>query len=322
MKKVEKIWWAVGIALVSLGLITFVIVMSLNAWNFAKLSTVKMQTREYALSQDFNQISIDTFTAEVTFVKTDDGTKKVVCYEEENRAHAVSVQDGALSVKAVDTRKWYEYIGISWHTPSVVVYLPETEYGGLQIKSSTGDVEIPQNFRFDSVEISATTADVKIGASVTNGVKIKTTTGDVCVENTSVGALDISVSTGKVAVSQVTVGGEVKINVSTGDAKLYAVTCQSLFSNGSTGDISLENVIATQAFDIERDTGGVTFTFCDAEQITVETDTGNVKGSLLSDKVFTVDTDTGRVNVPQTQTGGRCEISTDTGNIIIEIKQK
>ena len=84
----------------------------------------------------------------------------------------------------------------------------------------------------------------------------------------------------------------------------------------------MEDVIATQSFDIERDTGGVTFTFCDAEQITVETDTGNVKGSLLSDKVFTVDTDTGRVNVPQTQTGGRCEISTDTGNIIIEIKQK
>ncbi|MBR2023360.1 MAG: hypothetical protein IJ996_02435, partial [Clostridia bacterium] len=76
------------------------------------------------------------------------------------------------------------------------------------------------------------------------------------------------------------------------------------------------------SFYIERDTGGVQFTFCDAEEITVETDTGSVKGSLLSDKVFIAHSDTGRVIVPTTQTGGRCEINTDTGSIIIEIKQK
>ena len=51
----------------------------------------------------------------------------------------------------------------------------------------------------------------------------------------------------------------------------------------------------------------------------ITTDTGNVKGSLLSEKVFIVSTDTGKKQVPNTITGGRCEITTDTGDIIISI---
>lgn len=321
MRKTGKIWLIIASILVGVGLVAFVIVMSVLAWDFSKLSTVKMQTREYTLEQAVESISIDTATADVTFVKTDDGTRKIVCYEEVNRAHAVSTQDGALSVNVTDTRKWYEYIGISWHNPSVTVYLPETEYGVLQMKSSTGDIEIPQAFRFDSVDISASTADVEMGATVINGVKIKTTTGSVRIENSSVGSLSITVSTGKVNVNNVTVGGELKIDVSTGNATVVGVTCQLLISSGSTGDIVLENVIATQSFHIERDTGNVRFTLCDAGEITVETDTGNVKGSFLTDKVFIADSDTGRVTVPQTQTGGRCVITTDTGDIHIEIKQ-
>ena len=51
----------------------------------------------------------------------------------------------------------------------------------------------------------------------------------------------------------------------------------------------------------------------------VETDTGDVTGSLLSDKVFITKSDTGSIDVPKTVTGGKCEITTDTGDIKIEI---
>ena len=70
-------------------------------------------------------------------------------------------------------------------------------------------------------------------------------------------------------------------------------------------------------FLIKRSTGDIRFDNSDATEIFVETDTGNVTGSLLTDKVFITQTDTGNVNVPKTVTGGRCEITTDTGNIKI-----
>ena len=60
------------------------------------------------------------------------------------------------------------------------------------------------------------------------------------------------------------------------------------------------------------------FDSSDAAEIYVRTSTGDVAGSLLTDKVFMTQTDTGNVGVPQTITGGKCEIHTDTGDIQIK----
>jgi hypothetical protein len=40
---------------------------------------------------------------------------------------------------------------------------------------------------------------------------------------------------------------------------------------------------------------------------------------LLSEKVFITKSDTGRIDVPETVTGGKCKITTDTGSIRIYI---
>ena len=53
--------------------------------------------------------------------------------------------------------------------------------------------------------------------------------------------------------------------------------------------------------------------------MSVTTDTGDVKGTLLSDKIFFAETKTGRKDVPKTTAGGKCEIKTDTGDIIISV---
>ncbi len=70
---------------------------------------------------------------------------------------------------------------------------------------------------------------------------------------------------------------------------------------------------------IQRNTGSVKFNKSDAGEIKVVTTTGDVKGTLLTDKVFIVNTNTGKKEVPNTITGGRCEITTDTGDIKISI---
>jgi hypothetical protein len=47
-----------------------------------------------------------------------------------------------------------------------------------------------------------------------------------------------------------------------------------------------------------------------------------VKGSLLTDKIFVTQSDTGKVDVPETVSGGKCKVTTDTGDIRIEIVNK
>ena len=148
---------------------------------------------------------------------------------------------------------------------------------------------------------------------------MNTTTGDIRIGNISAGALDLSVSTGRVKVFNVICKGDVKIDVSTGYTGMSDVECKSVISSGSTGTISLTRVIAQERFDIERSTGDIEIGDSDAAEIYIKTDTGNVIGSLLTDKTFIVNTDTGKEFYPKGTIGGRCEITTDTGDIIIDV---
>ncbi len=320
MSKATKIWLIIAASLVLAGGMLFVGVMTVLKWDFTKLSTSKYETNNYEITENYNSISIITNTSDIVFVPSKDTKTSVSCYEQKNIKHSVTVKDGTLVIKVEDTRKWYEYIGINFGSPKITVSIPSGEYASLSIKESTGNVEIPKDFKFDSIDISASTGDIKNFASASESIKIKTSTGHIHVENVSAGSLDLSVSTGNVTVSNVNCENDVKIEVSTGKASLSNITCKSLISSGDTGDISLKSVIASGKFSIERDTGDVKFERCDAAEITVETDTGDVTGSLLSEKIFYASSDTGKINVPKTTSGGRCEITTDTGDIKITLE--
>ncbi len=320
MKKSTIAWLIVAASLILLGAIIFGgVMMSLN-WNFKKLNTTKFETNTHTVSDSFDSIVIDTDTADIIFLPSEDEDCKVVCNEQANLKHSVEVADGTLTVKRIDTRKWYEHIQIfSFEKTSVTVYLPQSEYNSLSIGADTSDVSIPNKFKFDSINVIVSTGDVTCSASTSAKMSIKTSTGNVKLENLSAGSIDISVSTGRVTASSVVCGGDIKFKASTGDATLTNITCANLTSKASTGKLIMNNVIASGNFDIERDTGDVRFEMCDASEITIVTDTGDVKGTLLSDKIFIANTDTGRKDVPETTTGGKCKIATDTGDIKISI---
>lgn len=313
-------WLLAAASLVIVGLVIFVAAMSANGWDFAKLGTQEYKTNTYPISEAFTHISVKTNTAHVLFAPSEDDSCKVVCYEQEHVEHSVSVQDGTLTVTVEDNREWYEHISIGFQTSKITVYLPHREYGILSVENNTGDVEIPKDFAFESITVSESTGAVTCHASSTGPVKIKTSTGAIRVQGISAQSLELTASTGAITVSDVDCAGDAKIKVSTGPAKLTDVTCKNLTSTGSTGSVTLKNVIASEQFSIETDTGSVKFDSCDAAEIFVETDTGSVTGSLLSDKVFFAQTDTGSIDVPKSTSGGRCEVTTDTGNIELKIQ--
>ena len=320
MSRKTKIWLIIASSLTLLGIIIFGGVMSIMKWDFTKLSTNKYETNIFNISDDFSSISLESDTADIRFVQSENSECSVTCYDHIKMKYSAYVKDGALIIKLDDTRKWYEYIGINFEKPSITVSLPKAEYAALSINESTGDIEIPSHFTFENVLISLSTGDVSFSSSASEDIKIKTSTGDIRIENLSAREIDLSVTTGKVTVLDIVCEDDLAVRVSTGKAYLTNVKCKNLISSGSTGDISLTGVIASEKLSIERDTGDVKFEECDASEIFVETDTGDVTGTLLSKKVFITETDTGRVNVPNSVTGGKCEIKTDTGNIKISVK--
>ena len=319
MSKKLKIWLIAAASLMVVGAIIFAGVMTVFKWDFTKLSTRKLVTNTHTVTEAFTSISVNTDTAEVVLVPSDSSTCTVVCREYKKELHSVKVADGTLKIELRDTRKWYEHIGIGFGSSKMTVTIPQGEYGALSIRSSTGDMEIPTDFKVESMDITASTGDVTNYASATESVKIKTSTGDIRVENLSAGSLALSVSTGKVTITDITCEGDVSIRVSTGDSKLTDVACKSVTSSGDTGKLTMTNVIAAEQFSIERDTGDVKLDGCDAAEIYVKTSTGDVTGTLLSEKIFVTQTSTGNVKVPACVTGGKCSITTSTGDIRITI---
>lgn len=281
MSKNKKMWLIIATSLIAVGMTMFVIAMSINNWDFNKLNTAKYETNTYEIDEQYTDIFLKSTTADVNFVISQDGKCKVVCYEQESVKHSVQVKNGVLNIKVDDQRKWYEHIGIAIGSPKVTIYLPAKDY--------------------------------------VSNITIKTSTGDISIEDMLVEKIDVTVTTGDVILSDVNCKNNIKVEVTTGGTILTDVKCKKIVTDGSTGDVSLKNVIVEDIISVERDTGDVKFNRCDAGEISVETDTGDITGSLLTDKVFITETDTGKISVPKTSVGGRCELSTDTGDIKIKV---
>ena len=280
MRKKCKICTIVAVSLILTGCIIFGGVMTVLKWDFTKLSTVKYETNDYLIAEYFKDISIKTNTADIAFLPSENTQTKIICHEQSTLKHSVAVKDGTLTVELIDTRRWYDCIGISFGTPKITVYIPSGEYGALKIKTSTGNI--------DAADISAD-------------------------------LVDFSVTTGEITATNIKSNGDIKISVSTGKANITNAQSKNFISNGNTGNIMLKNTIAKEKINVKRSTGDVKFENCDANEILITTDTGSVTGSLMSEKVFIAKTDTGHINVPKTVNGGRCEITTDTGNIKITV---
>ena len=318
MKKSIMISLIVAGALVLSGAGLFAGAMTASGWDFSVLNTYEVVNNTYDVDEPFTNIKIDTDTADIRFAKSSDGKCRVATRDTSNHIYSVAVEDGTLQIQ-VYFKGLFE-IGIGAYESFLTVYLPEDAYGTLTIKEDTGDIEIPENFSFEGMDIELDTGDIVSYADTTETCRIATTTGDVKVQGASVGHLALRTTSGDITVSDVVCAGNVSANVRTGDTCLTNLTCTDLTSTGTTGELNLTNVIASGKLDITRDTGDVTFEGADAENIKVHTSTGDVTGTLLSDKIFRYKTSTGRVELPSTTTGGVCDITTDTGDIIINVQ--
>ncbi|MBE5756942.1 MAG: DUF4097 domain-containing protein [Clostridiales bacterium] len=307
----------IGASLIILGGIIFVGFMAYNNWNFSKLWENKYQDKTEEITVDFSDILVTTDTSDITFVKSENGKTEIFLREKKNKPHNVKVENGTLKIELCDERAWYEKI-FDFGSAKIKISLPNDIYQNLNVKSSTGDVALSKELTFNDISIIGKTGDVNLSSSALGKITINLSTGDIDVKNTTCEDVELTLSTGDVEISSLT-AKNLNVSLSTGDVDIDNAFLESLTLKTTTGDVELEKVVANGKIKIITDTGDVDFSRCDGAELEIETDTGDVEGSLLSSKIFIVDTDTGRKRVPETTSGGIAKITTDTGDIIINI---
>lgn len=279
-------------------------------------------TRTHELEESFNNIKVDIETANLEFIATTDGTAKVVCEEKENIEHKVSISDGVLTIHYEEHIKWYERMfNFNWRTEKVKVYMPTTISGDVNIELSTGAVKIPDDFKFENLSVKCSTGLVNVEASVNEKLTISSSTGDVTIKDLSAKNIEAKASTGDFLVENVEVEEKILLNASTGHLVLKNVTANDFESKTSTGYVRFENTVIDNHMQVEASTGDIKFIDSDAKTMNIKTDTGYIKGVLLTEHVFSAKSGTGKVNVPETTTGGLAKLETDTGDIVITIKE-
>ncbi|MDI9470906.1 MAG: DUF4097 family beta strand repeat-containing protein [Bacillota bacterium] len=316
----ERKWIITAAVLLVLGLMICFVAFAALGFDYGKLSTVEYVSNTYDVPGAFRNISIDADIEEISLVLSNDGSCRVLCHEEKDNPHNVSVQGDTLTIVKKNKQKWqFMCFGIITESPEITVYLPDKAYEALSIDTDTGSVDIPGDFTFETISVRLDTGDARCYASAEDNIYIETDTGDIAVSNLAAAGMRLASDTGRIEVSNVDLRGNIDIREDTGRVTMKNVTCRNLSSYGDTGSLVMTNVIASGEWRIERNTGDTELNGCDAENIYIETDTGDVFGTLLSDKVFLTETSMGNVKVPMTVEGGRCEISTNTGDITIEI---
>ena len=317
----NKKWIIASLILLAAGALVCGISYAALGFDFGKLNTIEYVTNTYDVNDDFQNINIKADTEKISLVRSDDGTCRVVCVEQEDDPHLIQVTEDTLTIERKKKNSWHFFnFGIVLKTQEITVYLPGDLYKTLSIDADTGDVNIPEDFTFDSIQVTLDTGDVNCRASASADISVRTDTGHIIISDVTASGMKLSSDTGKMDLTDLDISGSMDIIEGTGKVTMKNVTCKDLVSDGSTGTLILTNVLSDGEFHLERDTGNIEFNGCDAEAVYVKTDTGNVTGTLLSDKVFLADSGTGRIDVPKTIAGGRCEITTDTGDIKISVQ--
>lgn len=333
MAKRTMVWLLAAVSLILVGGILFAGVMMTLNWDFSRLATTKLVTNEYEITQQYKDISIVTNSADIKVMPSADGKTRVVCYEQENMKHDITVieEDGEalLKVWINDTRAWYEHVAINFKKPKIEVYIPQGEYGMLYTHSDTGNTKINDVSTFKKIEVVTSTGDVEMRVYAEQKIEIRGSTGDVKLQGAAAEEIEIGTSTGKVNVYKVNYGASLIVNVTTGKVDLREITggdrpaemmqCGFLVSRGNTGSIQLDDVVVDGHILIERSTGNVGFNKCDAEEIEVKTSTGNVRGRFLTKKCIIAQSKTGNVTAPSYRDGNWCTITTTTGDIYIDV---
>ena len=150
MKRSTIVCLIVAASLILAGVLLFTCAIATSGFNFISGFNMKeYETTSHEITEEFDSISIDARTADINVLPATDGKVTVLCFEQENLAHDVSVEDGTLKVKLVDERRWFEHITFfNLHSPTISVYLPEAEYAALAINSNTSDVDVSREFNF------------------------------------------------------------------------------------------------------------------------------------------------------------------------------
>ena len=339
--KIKKRIILISVLLVISGLVVSFISLCMVDFKLSKLSNLTYVENEYTDLESFENIDIDS-SFNINIFPSADGKIKIDCHESEELYNNVEIKNNILFITDNDTRKWYEkaFALFQIKPMSVDIYLPDSDYKDLEISAGSGDIFVSEGFYFENADLSCSSGDIEFKASSKDEINISCSSGSVFLANSKAKNINLRTSSGACEAEYINAENDITIKSSSGKIELNHCQTQNLSVNTTSGGCELESInadsdikiesksgsceavhaIAKNDFIAEATSGTVYLDLCDAANLSINTKSGSVRGTLLSEKIFFTNTKSGKVSVPDSLTGGKCEVSTASGSINLEIK--
>ena len=255
----NKKWLKIALCLMGVGLVIGLIGFAMAKFDFKELNTVKMVKNTHVVEESFTNIQLSTSAADITFQPSADGKISVVCYERDAVRHNVQVENNTLVIQKQNNQKWYKNLGISLESPTITIYLPAGDYEELQLKCTTGDVNVPADFTFSKANVKVTTGDVAWKADVANDLTIHGTTGSITLENVLCNQLYVKTTTGDVKLSRVD-AEQIEIKTTTGDVTGTLLSDKIFQVKNTTGNVDVPETTEGGICRVKATTGDIHIT--------------------------------------------------------------
>lgn len=320
MKKEKKITLMVAGCMILAGLVMAAGGFAAIRFDVSRLNTISYDTNSYEIEEGFHHIAIDGGSSDVRFYPSEEDTCKVVCTEGDDVTFVVEVKDDTLHVRRQNSGMRIVHFGVNFGETGISVYVPENTYESLTVHTISGNVAVPEALQFASADIRSTSGEIKMLASTGSSLAVQATSGDIHIGNTAPESLTVQSTSGEITVKNVNVKSGIQVKSTSGDITFTDVRGQTIAASATSGEITFSEVIADGNMRLESTSGDVELRNSDGSELYIRSSSGDVYGTLLSEKVFRIHTSSGDVNAPYSASGGKCEVTTRSGDIDFVIK--
>ncbi|MBP0969066.1 MAG: DUF4097 family beta strand repeat protein [Oscillospiraceae bacterium] len=284
-----------GMIIMAVAVSVLATAFSLNLWPFGRKAKAKVN--KYKFGSAVTDLYVDTSSFDVRVLPAEGGVCTVTCYESDILRHSVDFKSGKLSIVQEKVTGSYAAVNIRLE---IEIRLPAADRASLEIKTTSGDIEVSSGLMFDDVRLTSYSGDISTETHVRYKLKCGTTAGELYMGNTFP---DI-----------------VEANTTSGDIKGMGMRGTEMDLQSVSGDIELTDIIASESLAIKSTSGDIIFSGCDASVIYIKSTSGDIEGSLLSGKTFTAKTTSGSIDVPASSGTQTCEIRTVSGDIRVFVE--
>ena len=279
MKKFKKLFLWIGSSLLAIGIVVYILILSINGFDMKRVYNIKEVNKTYELG-DFNNIDIDLVESDVKIQKSTDGINTISVKETDKIMHKIEVKNDVLKVSRKSTLFPINLAGNIDIDMDITISLNDKLYNSLEIDIVSGSLEI-DGIRVNDAEIDNVSRSIDIKNSDMNVLELNNVSGKTSLDNVTSYNIDASTVSGSLNFENVISNNVFDMNSISG----------KIFANNSDGKL----------IKIQTVSGNVDLVLMTGKTFTYNTISGNV------------------VIPNNTSNGETCNIKTVSGNINIKI---